>query len=161
MVYMEYQGIKGNVTAAGYEGMIALDFYTLGVDREISMISGAMANRESSAPHFSVVVTGKRLDGASPGLLREAVAGAGGKQVILHFVRTGKKGLQEYMTYTFEGCLPVHFGTLDTRSETSAAVERLYLSYTSVMLSYFERGADNKIVSVHRYGYDLALAKSL
>ena len=45
-IYIDYEGLKGNVTATGYEGMIALDFFAFGVQRNISMQTGALANRE-------------------------------------------------------------------------------------------------------------------
>jgi type VI secretion system secreted protein Hcp len=160
-IYMEYEGLKGNVTAAGYAGMIALDFLAFGAERKIGMEAGALANRESAKPAFSVLVTGKRFDGASLGLFREAVAGSAGKKVTLHFVRTGGSQAEEFMTYTFHRCLPTHYSIVDTRSEASAAAERLYLSYTAVEVSYADHGADNKALDVLRYGYDLAAAKSL
>jgi type VI secretion system secreted protein Hcp len=160
-IYMEYEGLKGNVTAAGYEGMIALDFLAFGIERKIGMEAGALANRESTKPAFSVLVTGKRFDGASLGILREAVGANTGRQVKIHFVRTGNHKLQEFMTYTFQRCLPTLYRIVDTRSETSAAAERLYLSYTSVEVSYTDSGADNKALGALRYGYDLAAARSL
>lgn len=160
-IIMEYDGIKGNVTAKGYENMIALDFFAFGIRRLISMKTGEGSNRESAKPTFSVILTGKRTDRASIGLFREAVAGSAGKQVKLHFVYTGKDGLQENLTYILQDCLPTLYGMVDTRSETSAAAERLCLSYSAIEVSYTERGADNKPLNVQRYGYDLAEAKSL
>ncbi len=160
-IYMEYDGIKGNVTAKGYEGMIALDSLVFGIHRNIRMKTGEVANREGSKPLFSIIVIEKRLDSASVGIFREAVAGCAGKQVKLHFVRTGKNQLQEYLTYTFEQCLPTFYQTVDTRSETSAAAERLHLSYSAIEVSFTDSGADNKTLSMQRHGYDLALAKNL
>ena len=160
-IYMEYEGLKGNVTASGYEGMIQLDFFAFGLRRKVSMQAGELANREVAKPAFSIIATGKRLDGASTGILREAMAGSAGKQVKFHFVRTGSDRLQEFLTYTFKRCLPTFYRIVDTRSEASAAAERLYLSYTAVEVGYSDRGADNKTAGTQRLGYDLALAKSL
>ncbi len=160
-IYMEYEGIKGNVTAKGYEGMIALDSLVFGVHRNISMKTGEMANREGTKPSFSIIVIEKRLDSASVGIFREAVAGSAGKQVKIHFVRTGKNQFHEFLTYTFQHCLPTFYRTVDTRRETSAAAERLHLSYSGIEVSFTDSGADNKTLSVQRHGYDLALAKSV
>ena len=60
-IYMEYDGIKGNVTAKGYEGMIALDFVTLRVQRAINMKTGELVNRESSNPRFAVLETARQV----------------------------------------------------------------------------------------------------
>lgn len=160
-IYMEYDGIKGNVTAAGYEGMIALDFVTFRVQRTISMTTGALANREVSTPTFSFLETGKRMDSASVGIFREAVAGSAGKQVKIHFVRTGKNQLQEFLTYTLQHCLPTFYRTVDTHRETSPAAERLYLSFTAVEVTHIASGSDNNALNPARGGYDLVAAKSL
>ena len=141
--------------------MIQLDFFEFEIRRKISMKPGDLANREASKPACCVLLTGKRMDSASVGLFREAVGGSTGKQVKIHFVRTGKTQLQEYLTYTFKQCLPVFFETLDTRSEESAPVETLYLSYSAVEVSFTDSGADNKTLNIQRHGYDLAKAESL
>lgn len=160
-IYMEYEGLKGNVTAKGYEGMVQLGFFKFEVSRQVNMKTGQLSNQEYTKPNFGVITMNKKLDGASPGLLREAVAGAAGKQVKFHFVRTGNNQLQEYLTYTFQHCLPVFFRLVGLKNEGGIPVERLYLSYTSVEVSYIDSGADNKMLSVQCHGYDLAEAKNL
>lgn len=160
-IYMEYEGLKGNVTATGYADMIALDFVAFSVQRAISMKAGELTNREFAQPKFSVLAMGKRLDSASIGIFREAVAGSAGKQVKIHFVSTGNNQLQAFLTYTFQHCLPTFYRIVDTHSETSAAAERLYLSYTTIEVSHNASGADNKSLGPSRYGYDLAAARSL
>ena len=158
---MEYGDIKGSVTAAGYEGMILVRAFKFEVLRNIGMETGALANREYGKPAFGVITLNKHMDSASPGIMREAVAGAAGKQVKIHFVRTGAKQLQENITYTFEQCLPVFFRLVALKHEGGIPAERLYLSYTSVQVSFTDSGADNKTLGVHRQGYDLALAKNM
>ena len=108
-IYMEYEGIKGNVTAEGYQGMIKLDFAYFGIQREISMKPGELAKREYTVPKFSVLRTGKKLERSTPLIIKEAYAGSAGKQVKLHFVRTGGSKLEEMMTYMLENCLPTYY----------------------------------------------------
>lgn len=79
-IYMEYEGLKGNVTAKGYEGMIALDFFAFGAERKVGMEAGAVANREAGKAMFNAMTTGKRFDGSSLGLLREAFAGSAARR---------------------------------------------------------------------------------
>ena len=160
-IYMEYEGLKGNVTAAGYEGMIRLDFAVLRATRDVSMTAGQLANREFTLPKFGVVETGKRLDGSTVGILRECVAGAGGKSVKLHFVYTGHNQLQEFMTYSFRHCLPTYYRCVATKREGGVPAERLYFSYSRVEVSYRTRGADNKTATTERVGYDVVAAKRL
>jgi type VI secretion system secreted protein Hcp len=160
-IYMEYEGIKGNVTAAGYEGMIKLDFVQFGVQRAVSMKTGTMANRAHALPKFSIVKTGKKLERSTPLVTQETYAGGAGKQVKLHFVRTGQGRLEETMTYTLENCLPTYYRLVATKREGCVPVERLYLSYSAIEISQTVTGANNKGLSTLRVGYDLATAKRL
>jgi len=59
-IYMDDEGIKGNVTAEGYEGMLHLDHIQFAVKRTIGMQSGAMTNREVATPEFDVFKTWKK-----------------------------------------------------------------------------------------------------
>ncbi|VAW99994.1 Putative cytoplasmic protein USSDB7A [hydrothermal vent metagenome] len=79
-IYLDYEGIKGNVTAEGYEGMIALKYFKFNVSRKISMEPGAMANRENALPELSTVYIEKFSDASTPALFKVSVAGSEGKQ---------------------------------------------------------------------------------
>ncbi len=159
-IYMEYEGIKGNATAAGYEGMIKLDFVQFGVQRAVSMKTGTMANRAHTLPKFSIVKTGKKLECSTPLMTQETYAGGAGKRVKLHFVRAGQSRLEETMTYTLENCLPAFYRLVATQRDGCVPVERLYLSYSAIEISQTVSGSNNKGLSTLRVGYDLATAKS-
>ncbi len=45
-IYLEYDGIKGNVTAEAYKNHIAINSVDFGSCREISMESGKLSNRQ-------------------------------------------------------------------------------------------------------------------
>jgi type VI secretion system secreted protein Hcp len=160
-IYMEYEGIKGNVTAAGYQGMIQLDFFVLRTSREISMKVGLLANREIGLPKLGVIETGKKLDGAFTGVIKEVFSGSAGKKVKIHFVRNGQGQLQEFMTLSFNNCLPTFYRMVATSREGGIPAERLYLSYSAVEVTYSGSGADNKAQGPMRNGYDLVTATSL
>jgi type VI secretion system secreted protein Hcp len=49
-IYIEYEGIKGNVTADGFADHIKVLSLNFGVGRGISMEAGHMANRELLVP---------------------------------------------------------------------------------------------------------------
>ena len=88
-IYLEYDGINGNVTADGYQDQIGVLSFAFGVGRAISMEPGNMANREATRPSVSEVTVTKMMDNASSSLFKEAVTGSAGKTVKLHFVATG------------------------------------------------------------------------
>jgi len=160
-IYMEYEGIKGNVTAEGYEGMIKLDFAYFGVQRTISMKPGELANREYTIPKFSLLRTGKKLELSTPLIIKEAYSGSEGKQVKLHFVRTGLSKLEEIMTYTLENCLPTYYQFVATKRDGCVPVESLNLSYSAIEISQTVSGANNTGCTTFRHGYDLTTAKCL
>jgi len=160
-IYMEFEGVKGNVTVGGYEGMIKLDFVTFGVQRTISMQPGELANREYNCPIFSIIKTGKKLDVSTPGLLRESAVGHEGKQVKLHFVRTQRNALEEYMSYTLENCLITGINQKSSRYPANIPVERVYLSYSAITITHGKRDANDRITNTLRAGYDLTNAVGL
>ena len=159
-IYLDFEGIKGNVTAEGYKGMIALRHFKFGVSRKISMKPGEMTNRESTRPTFNTVAIEKHMDAATSGLFRSSVAGSEGKQATIHFVRTGNNTLIEYMTYTLENCLITDYLIYDTEFN-KVPHEKIQLSYTSLLVSKTVRGANNQALDTLRHGYDLVTATRL
>ena len=160
-IFMDYEGIKGNVTAAGYQGLINLDGFVFRSHRTVSMKTGELANREGSAPTLGVLETVKRLDGSIIGIIKEAVSNTAGKTVKIHCVRTGQRQFQAYMTLTFSQCIPTFYRLVGLAREGGIPAERLYLSYSAVEISYIDSGIDNKALNPQRYGYDVAAASSL
>jgi len=159
-IYLDYEDIKGTVTAEGYEGMISLKYFRFNVSRKINMEPGGMANRENSLPTFSTVYIEKFSDISTPALFNVSVAGNKGKRAILHFMRTGTDKSIEYMTYTLENCLISRYLIFHT-DLTKAPHEQIELSYTSILMSDTGRNANNQAVDTFRHGYDLSKAKNL
>jgi type VI secretion system secreted protein Hcp len=54
-IYVQYAGIKGNVTEKGHTDWVAVNSFQFGVGRGIGSPVGKAANRESSAPSISEV----------------------------------------------------------------------------------------------------------
>ncbi|PCI11845.1 MAG: hemolysin-coregulated protein [Thiotrichales bacterium] len=159
-IYLDYEGIQGSVTAAGYQGMTELRHFKFGVLRKVSMKTGEMANRERSLPVFSPVYIEKRMDTATMDLFRSSVVGSQGKRATVHFVSTGNHQLIEYMAYTLENCLISDYLIYDSEFN-QVPHEKMQLSYTSLLVSHTVRGANNQAVATQRYGYHLATATSL
>ncbi len=159
-IYLDYEGIKGNVTAEGYEGMIALKYFKFNVTRKISMEPGAMANRENALPELSTVYIEKFSDVSTPALFKVSVAGNTGKRATLHFVRTGADKPVEYMTYTMENCLISEYFIFHV-DLIKTPHEQIYLSYTSLQISATARDVKNQATDISRHGYNLVTATSL
>ncbi|MDH5573724.1 MAG: type VI secretion system tube protein Hcp [Gammaproteobacteria bacterium] len=158
-IYLEYEGIKGNVTADGYKDHIAVDSAQFGIGRGISMEPGNMSNREASRPSVSEVTLSKKADNSVTAIFKEAVTGSAGKKVVIKFVRTGADKVVEFMDYTLENCLVSGY-SMSATSE-GEPMENISLSFSKIMINYNDHDATNKSASPQRVGYDLTTAKPL
>ena len=158
-IYLEYDGIKGNVTADGYQDHIAVLSVNFGVSRGISMEAGNLSNRESTRPSLSEISLSKVADNSVTAIFKEAVTGSAGKKVTIKFVRTGADKVQEYMSYTLEDCI-VSAYSISAESE-GEPMESISLSYSKIMINYSDFDKTNKSGNPQRVGYDLETAKPL
>ena len=158
-IYLQYDGIKGNVTADGYKDHIAVDSVQFGVGRGISMEPGNMSNREATRPSVSEVTLSKVADNSVTAIFKEAVTGSAGKKVVIKFVRTGADKVQEFMDYTLEDCLVSSY-SMSATSEGDP-IESISLSFSKIMINYNDFDKSNKSSSPQRVGYDLTTAEPL
>ena len=158
-IYLQYDGIKGNVTADGYKDHIAVMSVQFGVGRGISMEAGNMSNRESTRPSLSEVTITKLADNSVTSIFKEAVTGNAGKKVVIKFVRTGADKVQEFMDYTLEDVLVSGYSM--SASSDGEPVESITLSYSKIMINYSDFDKTNKSGNPQRVGYDLTTAKPL
>ena len=158
-IYLEYDGIKGNVTADGYKDHIAVLSVQFGVGRGISMEAGNLSNRESTRPSLSEISLTKAADNSVTAIFKEAVTGSAGKKVTIKFVRTGADKVQEYMSYALEDCIVSGYSiSADAEGEP---MESISLSYSKIMINYSDFDKSNKSGNPQRVGYDLETAKPL
>ncbi len=158
-IYLEYEGIKGNVTADGYKDHIAVESVQFGVGRGISMEAGNLSNRESTRPSLSEITLTKAADNSVTAIFKEAVTGSAGKKVVIKFVRTGADKVQEYMDYTLENCMVSSYSM--SASSEGEPMESISLSYSKIMINYSDFDKTNKSGNPQRVGYDLESAKPM
>lgn len=158
-IYLEYEGIKGNVTADGFKDHISALTIDFGVGRGISMEPGNLSNREATRPSVSEVTFTKAADNSATAIFKEAVTGSAGKKVVVKFVQTGADKVKEFMTYTLENCLVSSYAI--TGDAETDPVEKVSLSFSKIMVHYNDFDATNKSASPQRVGYDLETAKPL
>lgn len=158
-IYLNYDGIEGNVTAEGYEKNIKVSSAHFGVSRPITMEAGKMANREVGKPNISEVTLGKEADNSVAALFKEAVSGSAGKKAILSFTRTGTEKVEEFMSYTLYDVLVSGYSISADGDEEP--LENITLSFSKCEILYKDHDATNKTGSPQRSGYDLAKATPL
>lgn len=156
-IYVEWEGIEGNVTAEGYENHMAVDSFSFGVGRSLTMEVGNCANREASRPAFSEITLTKPADNSCTSLFQEATSVSEGKQVVVKFVQTGADKVTEFMTYTLTECLVSGY-TVSANSEGDP-LESINISFCGIEVNYSDFDATNKQASPQRVGYDLKAAK--
>lgn len=158
-IYIEYDGIQGNVTAEGYKDHLSVSSVNFGVGRGISMEAGNMANREATRPSLSEITFTKIADNSSTSLFKESVTGSTGKLVKIKFVQTGADKVVEYMDIELEDCLVSGY-TISAGGDDDP-VETVTLSFAKIMVNYHDYDKANAGASPQRVGYDLTTAKPL
>lgn len=154
-IYMNYNDIKGDVTADGHDKWIEVNSFQWGVGRGISSPTGASADRESSAPSVSEIVVTKATDISSPKLLNDAYQGEGVK-VVIDFCKTDKGKLEVYMTYTLEDCM---ISGYSISSGGDRPTESLSLNFTKIEFKNFPNKDKGDTGEPEAITFDMALAK--
>jgi len=154
-IYMYYNNIKGDVTAAGHEGWIELNSCQWGVGRGISSPTGASADRESSAPSVSEITVSKATDCSTTKILNEAYQGEGQK-VVIDFCKTDAGNLEVYMELTLEDCLVSGYSLSSGGDRPS---ESLSLNFTKIEFKNISMKDKNDTGDPDTVTYDLAQAK--
>ena len=98
-LYMNWDGVPGDVTTSGFEKWIELGSFQWGIGREIGSAISGQASRESSIPSISEVVVTKRMDSSSPGLWTDSVAGQLNTTVKVAFTTTSKGDTVQFLIY--------------------------------------------------------------
>lgn len=158
-IYIEYEGIEGNVTADGYAKHIKVDTLNFGIGRGISMEPGNLSNREATRPTISEVTFTHPADNSATALFKEAVTGSSGKTVKIKFVQTGADKVVEFMDYELSDCLVSGYSI--SAAGEGDPIESVSLSFAKIMVNYHDYDKSNKGASPKRVGYDLTSAKPL
>ena len=158
-IYLEYDGIKGNVTAEGFEKCVKISSVDFGVSRPITMEAGKMANREVGKPNITEVTLTKEADNSVAAIFKESVSGSSGKNAFLKFTRTGSDSVEEFMEYSLQDCLVSGYHI--SAEGDAEPEETITLSFSKCEINYKDTDASNKTGNPQRAGYDLTKAVPL
>jgi type VI secretion system secreted protein Hcp len=150
-IFMQYDGIDGDVTATGYERWIAIDSKQWGVGRGISSPTGG-TGREASAPNISEIVVTKLQDKSSPHLFAEATVGKA-KPVQIHMLGTFGNQLQPYLKITLDKVLISGYSQSSGGDRPS---ESLSLNFTKITMTYTSYDDNGNQTGSKTVSYDLA-----
>lgn len=154
-IYMQIEGIEGDVTAEGHEKWIEINSFSWGVGRGVTSPMGGSADREASAPSISEVTVTKVSDKATANLLREALWGEG-KKVKIDFCKTDKDKFEPYYQFELEEVL---VSGLSISSGGDRPSESLSLNFSKILFNDISMGSKNETGDPDRVWYDLAKGK--
>lgn len=154
-IFMNYDGITGDVTTAGHEAWIELSSFQWGVGRGIGDAASSGADREASTPSVSEVVVTKVNDSASTNLMRASlgIGPAGeGKTVKIDFCKTDVSQPEPYLQLTLTNTLVSGWSASSGGDRPS---ESLSLNFTKVEFKSVTMGGANDTGSPDTASYDL------
>ena len=154
-IYMNVDGVQGDVTAAGHESWIEVKSFEWGVGRGITTPVGGTKDREASAPSVSEICIKKDSDIATAALLKKALSGDG-VTVKFDFVMTDKSQFAPF--YQFE-LTNVLISGYSLNGGSGRPTESVSLNFTKMQFTDFEVSDKNDPGSPVRVGYDLATGK--
>jgi type VI secretion system secreted protein Hcp len=154
-IYVNYNNIKGDVTAEGHENWIEVNSFEWGANRAISSPTGGSSDRESSAPMVREIVVTKPTDLATVDLMDEALEGEG-VDVTLDFCKTDKGQLNVYLSWTLNNCMisGYSFSSSGDRPQESLSFNFTKLSCKDNALGPKNEDGDPKTII-----YDIALGR--
>lgn len=155
-IYMNFDGIQGDVTETKHTNWIELHSFQWGVGRGISSPVGSSAERELTAPSISEVVVSKENDISTGKLMQEALSGHG-KTVKIDFTRTYKDQQDIYLSLELTNTI---ISGYSHSSSADRPVESLSLNFTKVQFSTTQMKPDGTQGDPDHVTYDLSTAKT-
>lgn len=156
-IYMKYGDgtIKGEVTAAGFEGWIELDSASFGFSRPSFVESGSGQNkRHTDACTASDIQVSRSIDKASPLLMKEACGGKA-QPVEIDFVKTDENKLITYAKIKLENVMITSWSFGGGGGGQSEALSLNFTKITFGLTEFDEAGAK---VETHKGIYDISKA---
>ncbi len=155
-IYMQVDGVKGDVEEAGHEGWIALNHISWGVGRGIKSAKSSAKDREGAEASVSEIAIQKISCGASPDLMRLSMWGKS-KKVLIDITHTGDNNQQTaFHKYELDDVL---FSGYTTSSSGDRPAETLNLNFTKLNFSNVPSDDTHGDAAANRLAYDLATGK--
>lgn len=124
-IFMQFQGITGEVTAKNFTGDIQINSFQWGVRRAIG---GLGTGRVLGMPSLSEIVITKVLDKASPTLVNDLLTGVSTPEVDIFFVNNGRNA-QTYAEYKLQNVL---ISSYSVSSSGDRPTESLSLNFSKI-----------------------------
>lgn len=154
--YLDYEGIKGEATAAQYKDMITVLTMDFNVHREISSYTGTSMDREASATRLGDITITKLQDKASPDFFKEATIGKGKKATF--FITKQGDEIEEIMKIELNDAMISNYSVSVSGDRP---YESLTISYTEMTMTVTPTDDKNSVTAPLVYGYSGAKGQKL
>jgi type VI secretion system secreted protein Hcp len=154
-VFVNYDGIPGDVTTTGHDKWIQVSSFQWGVARGISNASSSGTDREGSTPSVNEIVVTKDTDSASPNLMRASLGllpAGEGKIVKIDFCKTDTSQPEPYLQLTLNNTLVSGWSI---SSGGDRPTETVTLNFTAVEFKNTGMGPANDTGTPDPAQYDL------
>jgi len=157
-IYMKIPGVKGNVTARGFEG--AIELITVGQlsSRAVSQDTGIGHHREMSAPYFHHARITKSGDSASGALYHYFCSAKVIDQVEIYHCPSASDSSEWSSKFT------LHHVVIASHQEdlnSMGSLEDLELAYTKIEKGYRQQDSKGNFHSPSYTGYDMSEASCI
>jgi type VI secretion system secreted protein Hcp len=156
-IYLQVEGLDGDVTAAGHEGWIECQSMDTGVGRGIETPTGSSQERESTAPSLNDITVTKVMDKCTPLLFTEACVGKG-KMVKIDMVQTGDQ-LETYMSYILTDAQISSYAV--SAGTEGKPLENVSFNFTKIEMKYIPFDNKGNPLGPVPAGYDVSLGKKI
>ncbi|NSX53740.1 type VI secretion system tube protein Hcp [Parasulfitobacter algicola] len=155
-IYLQIDGIPGNVTEEGYENWIKLDTCCGGVHRLLKSPAGDVANRDGGTVTINPITCSKGHCSASAKLEKEGWIGHQGRPAKIHFVTNGNPNLVTKEVELKD--VLVEYYNYDS-SDGNVAQENFQLNFTEISVTAHTYDKNNSVKDTSRYWFSLVTNK--
>ena len=138
-MFLDVAGIPGDSIEEGHKDWIEVLSYSLDVANPASPGGGSSGN-----PSFSDVSFSKLVDSSSPKLFQATASGQHIADAVLDLVKSGGKGNQTFLKYTFSDVLVTSYGV---SGGGDLPMDSFSLSYAKIKMEFFPQKADGSLGS--------------
>jgi type VI secretion system secreted protein Hcp len=156
-IYMNYDGIKGDVTESGHKDWIQCDSIAFSACRDAHTEQGQAAQRQGKQVAIGEIILTKPVCAGSPHLFTQSVVGLG-KTVKLHITRTGDGQHTNYLEVTLDKCCITNYG-MD--SDGAAHSESVSLNFLKIEMKYIPVKPDGAPGDPIPVAFDVGLGEAV
>jgi type VI secretion system Hcp family effector len=159
-VYIQFGNskIKGTVTEDNHKNWVEVTNAKFAIKRHIHTQTGHTANRDTGKPEFSAFSVSKPLDAAGALLAQEASYGQAIDKVVIHFCKTGSKGLVILQEITLSNVMLSDY-SINTFGDDHRAAETFSMNYDEIEIKGYSYDSKGNQQTPTTFAYSISKAK--